>query len=78
MILSSAETLEDELLKLLNQVLGMLEVVCRSEEPVNLILEDYRDTRHLTQMIQQLVGVASVELKEYATYNAGSSVKATG
>ena len=42
----------------------MLEVVCRTEEPVNHILEDYRDNKHLTHIIQRLMDVASNEFKE--------------
>ena len=48
-----------QLLGLLDQVLEMLSLVCRREEAVNSILQDYHNTSHLTSMIQDLVRVAT-------------------
>jgi hypothetical protein len=60
----SVGPLEQQLLALLDQVLELLAQVCKKEDTVNHILEDYKNVNHLTHIIQKLVKVAGDEFKK--------------
>lgn len=46
-------------------MLELLAQVCKKEDTVNRILEDYKNVSHLTNIIQELVRVAGEEFKRY-------------